>query len=419
MSVKLQLLKIFSLNGIATIIRVVFNLLLIKTMAFKLGTTGMAYFGQLTSLLSIVSIVSTAGITNGIVKYTAEFKKNKKLLLQYINSANRISIVVSLVNAILLIAFSSIISDNLFGDTKYFWVIISFGLILLFYVLSTIVIAILNGFGEYTKVIKINVLYNIISNSFSILSTFFWGLEGALFSIAISQFFQFTVALFFVNKKYDNFFIKGYRIRLSNVFLKYRSFAIMSFFSAICIPLSLMFIKQIIIKYISINDAGIYEGLLKISNVYLGIISTTLTFYFLPRFASANEIEIKNDLYLSFKVIMPCALFLLMCVFLVKDILIVTFLSAEFLKIKYIIGWQLIGDFFRISSYLFAILLVAKNKVKRHIIFEVFYALTFVGTSLFFIKYKDLNLIPLSYAISTFLVFGLLVATHFYKNIIK
>ena len=91
------------------------------------------------------------------------FKKNKKLLLQYINSANRISIVVSLINSILLIVFSSIISDNLFGNAKYFWVIISFGLILLFYVLSTIVIAILNGFGEYTKVIKINVFYIIIN----------------------------------------------------------------------------------------------------------------------------------------------------------------------------------------------------------------------------------------------------------------
>ncbi len=417
---KLQLLKIFSLNSIATLIRIFFNVLLIKTIAFKLGTNGMAYFGQLSSLVSIMSICATAGITNGIVKYTAEFKDKKKSLLQFINTASKISIIVAGFNAIILIFFCNYISKNLFGSNHYNWVIFLYGLIIIFYVISTVVIAILNGFGEYTRVIKINVYFTVFSSIFSILCTLYWGIDGALFSLSISQFIQFIVILFLISRKEKTFFVQGLKLKIANVYSSYTSFALMSIISALCIPLSLLFVKQIIIKNISVNDAGIYEGMLKISNIYLGVISTTLTFYFLPRFASSNDTVINREIILAKKIIIPFSILMLITIFLTKDISIKLFLSNNFIGINRIIGWQLIGDFFRICSYLFAIYLIAKNKVVKHILFEVLFAVLFISTTLFFIQKKDLNYISISYAISTCVVFWLLLLTHFLsKNLIK
>jgi O-antigen/teichoic acid export membrane protein len=419
MSLKVQLFKIFSLNSIATLVRIFFNLILIKTIAYKLGTNGMAYFGQFSSLVSIVSISATGGITNGIVKYTAEFKNNKRSLLQYVNTANKISLFVACFNALILLFFCNYISKNLFGSYNYNWVIFSYGIIVIFYVISTVAIAIINGFGEYTRVIKINVYFTIFSSIISVIATLVWGISGALFSLSISQFIQFIVILSLINKRSINFFVNGLKLKINNVYSAYSSYAIMSLISAVCIPVSLLIIKQIIIKNISVNDAGIYEGMLKISNIYLGIISTTLTFYFLPRFSSSTENEINREIILSQKIIIPFSIIALFIIFLTKDITIKLFLSKKFYDIRNIMGWQLIGDFFRISSYLFAIYLIAKKKVLKHIFFEVLFAFLFIGMSLFFIYKKDLSFISISYAISTCIVFWLLILTHFIKKLIK
>ena len=419
MSIKLQLFKIFSLNSISTLVRVFFNLLLIKTIAFKLGTDGMAYFGQLSSLISIVSICATGGITNGIVKYTAEFKTDKRSLVQYVNTATKISLFVASLNALFLLLFSNYISKSLFGSYSFKWVIFSYGLIVIFYVISTVVIAILNGFGEYTRVIKINVYFTIFSSIVSILSTLNWGLYGALLSLATSQFIQFIVILFMINKKAKTFFVRGLQLKIKTVYSNYTSYALMSIISAVCIPVSLLIVKQLIIKNISINEAGVYEGMLKISNIYLGVISTTLTFYFLPRFASSTEFDINREIILSQKIIIPFSILMLILVFITRDLTIKLFLSKNFIGIKNLMGWQLIGDFFRISSYLFAIYLIAKNKVLKHILFEILFAALFIITSVFLIQEKDLSYIPISYAISTCVLFCFYSITHFSKNVIK
>lgn len=420
MSVKIQLFKIFSLNSLATLVRVLFNLLLIKTIAFKLGTNGMAYFGQLSSLISIVSISATGGITNGIVKYTAEFKDKKRSLLLYINTAHKISLFVASLNALILMIFSNYISINLFGSKEYNWIIFSYGLIIVFYTISTVIIAILNGFGAYTSVIKINVYFTIISSVVSIVSTLIWGIYGALFSLSISQFFQFLVILFVTNIKERNFFTRGFKLKISRSYSTYSNYAIMSIISAICIPVSLLIIKQLIIKNISVDQAGIYEGMLKISNTYLGIISTTLTFYFLPRFSSSSETDINRDIILSQKIIIPFSVLMLLIIYLTRDITIKLFLSNNFIGIKNIMGWQLIGDFFRICSYLFAIYLVAKNKVVKHILFEILFATLFIIISVFLIYNKNLIYVSISYAITTCIVFCLLIISHFStKNINK
>lgn len=411
-SVKI-ILKIFTLNSLATFVRIIFNLLLIKTIAGKLGTNGMAYYGQLSSLISIVSITSTGGITNGIVKFTAENINKRTSLLKYLKTANQLSFIFSILNVLVLIIFSKIISRILFNDESFYWVICLYASSIFFYVLSTIIIAVLNGYSKFEKIVIINVSFIIISSVFSIFLTLFFGLNGALTSIAISQFFQIIIIFLFIKKKDFIYFFRGIMISFPKVYKDFLIFSIMALFSAICVPFTLLIVKRLIIQNISINDAGLYEGVLRISNIYLGIISSTLTFYFLPKLSHLKTNKsINSEIFFTLKYLIIASLLLLSVIYVTRSFTINIFLSSRFAKISDILGWQLIGDFFRICSYIFAILLIAKKQIKIHIIIELLFALVFGSLTFYLIKFKNLSYVSFSYAISTFVVLIALLFFH-------
>ena len=101
----MNLIKTSLLNGIAVVVKMLTLLGLNKILAVYIGPTGFAAIGQFQNALQMITTLTGGGITNGVVKYTAEYADNEQAQRQIWKVAGTITILSSLVVAILVVVF--------------------------------------------------------------------------------------------------------------------------------------------------------------------------------------------------------------------------------------------------------------------------------------------------------------------------
>ena len=85
-----DILKVFSLTAVATIVKGITGFISVKVIAVIIGSSGIAMLGQLTNFSSIIMTLATGGIGNGVVKFVAEHKSDPDRVNSYLSTAIRI-----------------------------------------------------------------------------------------------------------------------------------------------------------------------------------------------------------------------------------------------------------------------------------------------------------------------------------------
>ena len=157
-------------------------------------------------------------------------------------------------------------------------------------------------------------------------------------------------------------------------------------------PLAQILIRNFITKEIDLDHAGIWQGLIRISDGYHLMINITLGTYFLPKLSALKDnSEIKKEVVNGIKFLAP--LFLLMClgIYLGRFYIIKILYSEKFFAMQELFFWQLAGDFFKVLSLIFSYLMLSKVMTKTFITTEVLFAFVYVVLSLFFVPSMGLQ----------------------------
>ena len=72
--------------------KIAVGFILIKLIAVYLGAGGMGLLGNFMSLVAMLSLMAGGGISNGVIKYVAEYKKQPRRLAEFIGSAKLYSL---------------------------------------------------------------------------------------------------------------------------------------------------------------------------------------------------------------------------------------------------------------------------------------------------------------------------------------
>jgi PST family polysaccharide transporter len=149
----------------------------------------------------------------------------------------------------------------------------------------------------------------------------------------------------------------------------------MALVSSATVPVSQIIIRNYILKDIDAETVGYYEGINRLSNLYLTIITTTLSIYYLPKLSEiTNSKLLKHEIFKGYKLILPVTFIILVLVFLFKNWVINLVFSKSFSEMESYFLPQLIGDFFKIASWLLAFQMIAKAMTKTYIISEIFFS---------------------------------------------
>jgi PST family polysaccharide transporter len=182
---------------------------------------------------------------------------------------------------------------------------------------------------------------------------------------------------------------------------KYFKYTLMSLVSAATVPVSQLLLRGYVISKISPVEAGWWEGMNRISNMYLMVITTSFSVYYLPRLAEIKENkELKNEIFKSYKFIIPLLLLGFTLIYLFRFIIIKILFTTQFLPMENLFFWQLIGDFFKIASWLLAFLMVAKSMTKAYISTEIIFAVLLVGLGFVFMNVNGVVGITQAYTIT-------------------
>ncbi|HBC6705092.1 TPA: O-antigen flippase, partial [Proteus mirabilis] len=100
----MTLIKTSILSLIATFFKMLSGLIINKAISVYIGPAGLAIIGQFQNFSQLVLIAAQGAINNGVVKYTAEYGKESKLLPILFSTALRISLITSISIGLLLIS---------------------------------------------------------------------------------------------------------------------------------------------------------------------------------------------------------------------------------------------------------------------------------------------------------------------------
>jgi len=395
-----QMIRTSIYTGVGTVIGQVSGIVVIKIIAVTLGTTGVAMVSQFIDFITMSTSVASGGIQQGVVKYVAEFRKRKEELAQILSNSLKLTLISTFMSGLIIFLSSSFLSDYLFNSDDYQYVFRIFSITVILFGLNALLMSILTGTSEIRKLVLIKISNSSFALVVTSLGAYLFGLPGALVALSISQSVVFFISLLLVMN--SNWYNKRlFSIGLSSAYVKKLfAFTLMGICMMVLGPLINIGIRNFIIDHLSVHDAGLWSGMTKISNSYLGVITITLSYYYLPKLSSLSDrTEIRKEIFQGMKIILPAVLFLIAVIFLLKKEIIQLIYTNEFINMKYLFGGQLIGDFFKIASFLFSYLMLAKAMTKLFIVTSViFAALTYI------LSVTMINLIVLSGAVYAYAI---------------
>lgn len=376
----MNLLTTSVLNGMAVLIKTITMFVLNKILAVYLGPTGYAAIGQFQNFIQMVTTFAGSAINTAVVKYTAEYHEDENKQRAIWKTAGSIVFLFSLIFAFLILIFQGQLSLYIFHSLKYQTVFIWFAVFLIFFNFNTLFLAILNGKKEILKL----VLANIAGSLFALIITSVLAIKlhlyGALVALSIYQSIAFIVTLFLCYRA--NWFKLSSLLGKIDLEItkKFSSFILMALVSAICVPLSQMLIRAYLTQEFSLAYAGYWEAMIRLSTVYLMLVTTTLGVYYLPRLSELNKIdEIKKEVYLGYKFLFPLTVVGGIIVFILRDWIINLLFTPSFAPMQDLFFWQMMGDALKIGSWILAYLMLSKAMTKLYISTEIIFTLSLIA----------------------------------------
>jgi O-antigen/teichoic acid export membrane protein len=364
------------------------GIIFLKFSAVYLDLDEIAVLGQLTSIVAIIFLISGGGVTNGIIKYVAEYQETPIKLIRFLISAKAYSLTISMLILIICITFAFPISKYLLGDSKLSWFIITLGFTQLGFSFTNIVLGVTNGLTNTKIFAYIQITSYLLALPVMWLLIKSYGLIGSAYALLVMFGANFLPAYYVYKKSVFNLKISGYRYKIVHI-KDLATYTLMALAGALSVPLTEIIIRTAIISQVSPEAAGIWQASLKISSAYMGFFVIFLTVYFLPLASKTHEHHKLQKLVNKFYILI--SILFIFCGFLIyipRTNIILILLSTEFLPLSDLILYQLIGDFFRVLSFIIGFVIIGKAALRLYLISEISQAVIFLTISFYFLSYN-------------------------------
>ena len=402
----MKLVKTSLFSAAITLVRTISGFVSTKFVAIYAGPGGVALVGQFVNFITISLAFANGAINTGVVKYTAEYEHDEEKTKTLFSNALKISLVCSVTVGICLVIFSSFLSMQIFKTPQYRNPVIALGAGLVLYALNTLFISILNGRKQIRDFTIVNITGSLLSLLFTIVLAHQFRLVGALYALALAQSVNFFITFFMLIK--SPWIKKSYFTRKADkdMLKKLGSYSLMAMVTALTVPVAQLLLRGIIIKNVSVESAGYWQGMARISDAYLLILTTAISTYFLPKLSSINnDYALKKEILSGYKIILPFTVACSIMIYLLRYFIIKILYTPDFNAMQSLFPYQMVSDCFKISSWMLAILMPAKAMTKAYIISEICFSAFYVLLASFFIRIMGVRGVVMASALNYIIYF--------------
>jgi PST family polysaccharide transporter len=397
----MTLVRTSLLNGVAVAVKVASAVILNKILAVFVGPAGYAIIGQFQNAVSIMVSLTGGVLATGVTKATAQHFDDEVKQHAVWRTAMQLSLWASLAAGVALLFVGGWISEWLLhrADMRSIPVWLALGLPAM--AANNLLMAIVNGKKEVGIYVSANIAGSLISFLVTGGLSFSFGLYGALVAFTINPAIVLlsTAALVVRRNWFTVKFVKG---RIDRPALRELSgFGLMGLTTALTVPLSYMLIRDHLTASLGLTAAGYWQACWKISEIYLMLVTTTLSLYYLPRLAEIRTaVELKIEIVRVYRFVMPLVIAGAVTIFLLRDFIVVTLFTADFLPMRELFLWQLIGDVIKIGSWVLSYILLGRVMVKIVVVTDILFTVLFVLLSWGLIDIYGLVGVSMAYALN-------------------
>lgn len=279
-----QILKSSALIGGSSVFNVAAGVVRAKAFAVLLGPAGFGLMGLYTSILGLAQSLAGMGVNSSGVRQIAAAVGSDETGRIAMTAAvlRRVSVVLGLVGALLLVALSGELSRLTFGDAGHAGAVALLSLAVLFKVVSDGQAALVQGLRRIPDLARITVLGGLYGTVAGIALVFFLGEAGvvpalvamALATLVVSWSASRRVAL---ERPALTASVVGKEARA----LLALGFAFMS--SALLTMGAAYVVRLLLLRRIGLDAAGLYQAAWTIGGLYVGFVLQAMGADFYPR----------------------------------------------------------------------------------------------------------------------------------------
>ncbi|WP_415581025.1 O-antigen translocase [Flavobacterium longum] len=412
-----KLYKVLSLNAVSVGVSLVLGVISTKIISIFLGTQGMALMGSLRNFVAMLKSAATLGISNSAVRLLVEYKEDKEELSGIYATFFWIFLSVSAVLGLFVFATAGPVSAFLFQTDAYVLPLRVFALALPLVVLNTFWLAVYNALELFRKIIIIQILSNIIIFGITVLLVWEGNLAGGLLSVAIAEAAIVAVTYFFI-RQHPEYFRFDWRKAINRKHTAViGSFSAMALLSAVLTPLTLILVRNHIIDTQSLEQAGVWDGVLRLSGFYMIFFHSGLSLYYMPKLSGINDdTGFRHELKLYFKTLVPLFAMMLLLLYFLRGWVVGLAFTDAFSGMNDVLAWQLAGDFLRIMTLAFGFQVLVKTMMREYFFIEIAFNATFLVLSYLLLPTEGIAGALQAYCWAN--AFGLLIVLFIFRKLL-
>lgn len=411
-----RLLKVTAMTGLLTLLKMAMGFVIAKVVAIYTGPTGLAMLGQVQSMVGSLNGIINAPVGSGIVRFTAENKaQGFEACAPWWRASLQWVLIISAITIPSGLLLAPHIAIWLFDDAELTWVVMVTVCVLPFSAIGTMCNSVINGQQLYRRYVGLGMVSALISGGVMLAMIVQYNIQGALLAAALQSALIGVVML--ISSLRQPWFKLCYWWGTcdSKARRAISGYMLMAITSALTVPISLIFVRNILIAQVGWDATGQWQAVWKISEVYLSVITMALGTYYLPRLASLVGVDaIIKEINHTAKIIIPIVIVMSVTVYLLRDVVISLLFTEEFRAARDLFAIQLSGDVIKIASWLYAYPMLSRGATTWYIGSEVFFSLTLVILTYIFVLNYGVQGANISYLVNYILYF-IFIFLNFYK----
>lgn len=350
-----------SMGAAQTLVSMVLSFISIKITSVYLGPAGLGTLGQLTYFMGMTQAVLASGVGTGLVRRTAELGNDRPARERLISTVLRALLAVGIVAAVAVALGSNWLARELLHDGQLGSPLIVFAAVFLFGLVATVIMSCANGAKDFRTLAFINIGSGVSAFVMIAALTPYFGLMGGL--VAMAGLPMVTCAIAWALARRHDWWPKrvlshGFSAREARGAM---AFVPMAIISSVGLPLMHLLIRDDVVAHSGMAAVGLLQGVMRISDMYLGVASGVFAMYFFPRFSEIRDAgELRHEIQRGLLVIVPAVAGLSLAIYLLRDWIVHLIFTAEFLPMRELFGWQMIGNTLKMVGWLLGYVLLAK-----------------------------------------------------------
>ena len=399
-------------SSISALLKIGLGFFSAKVSAVYLGPAGMVLVGQINNFMQVTAGAIGNGANTAVVNLTAEQAASRDKLQQLWGSAMRLVIALAALTGLVVALAAGPLSSWLFFTAAYWPIIVLAGFVLVLAVADNVVNGALNGLKQLNAIARAGIVASVIEFALFVSLTYGYGVGGALIAMTLVYMVRLAISC--------SIAIRSGLIQPAELFRGFDrqslrdivGFYPMLLAHSIALPLGLLLVRGIVVRGAGLEQAGFLQAAWRLSDVYIGVLTTALGLFFMAQFSSLSE-EAERGAMLRRTIVQVTAVTAAAAlgIYVLRDLVVRLLLTPQFLPMTFLLPVQLLGDVFKMACYPLQVALVSRRRSAAYIAQAIATPAAYVMLTSLAVPAFGAKAAPMAYAAAYAVVFVALLFT--------